>query len=364
MNPSNPIESSRFEELRNPFLADVVAGYLTEIRSYTRSAIVHVIEIPSRSREGLLCLDQVLNDEEKEQMPSPEDLRASIAPGRTFKAAQWLAFPITIFNSIDHVLIVDTTKTVSANFVDERTSIFAVRISALFELHFINQSVLGVRATPIVPDIMQVILHEIANSLRSIEARTENAARALRVGNSRNALSALDEKHEIVTQMIEDLRNMRDFSQPSFRFLSIPEVMERLDWYLRRKRFGNVSFDLETTDLPSVAIPGVVIPIVQSLFENAAQALEGARDGRIFLRFATRNNYRLCVTVSDNGPGILPHLQARVFEADFTTKGRLGTGLGLYLGRRLAESVGGRLELLHGGGGSTVFQLDLPAKET
>jgi len=52
----------------------------------------------------------------------------------------------------------------------------------------------------------------------------------------------------------------------------------------------------------------------------------------------------LVVEVTDEGPGVPAELGARIFER--SVSGRRSTGLGLAVARELAESEGGRLELV------------------
>ncbi|MFO0832209.1 MAG: PAS domain S-box protein [Phycisphaerales bacterium] len=68
--------------------------------------------------------------------------------------------------------------------------------------------------------------------------------------------------------------------------------------------------------------------------------------------------------VSDNGLGMTEEVQRQAFDIFFTTKARgLGTGLGLFMVRRIAERAGGRAEIeTHAGKGTTVT-LVLPAGE-
>ncbi len=51
------------------------------------------------------------------------------------------------------------------------------------------------------------------------------------------------------------------------------------------------------------------------------------------------------VTISDSGPGVPESLQAKLFKPFFTTKGELGTGLGLWVSRGIVEKHGGKIEL-------------------
>jgi signal transduction histidine kinase len=90
--------------------------------------------------------------------------------------------------------------------------------------------------------------------------------------------------------------------------------------------------------LPARVSPGGVAQALDVLLDNAlehgagATVLEaGVRDGR----------YRLAVT--DEGPGVPPALEARVFEREVSTAG--STGIGLPLARALVEADGGRLVL-------------------
>jgi signal transduction histidine kinase len=70
------------------------------------------------------------------------------------------------------------------------------------------------------------------------------------------------------------------------------------------------------------------------------------------------------VSVIDNGPGIPPHEQSRIF-AQFTRiegSGASGTGLGLSISRTLARRLGGDLTLASEPGKGSVFSLTLPLR--
>src|SRR5205085_6736089 len=108
--------------------------------------------------------------------------------------------------------------------------------------------------------------------------------------------------------------------------------------------------------------PDKVRQILVNLAGNAVKFTErGAvrvtvrRDGDDALRF----------DVADTGPGIAAEDLGRLFQA-FTqlhtglTRRYGGTGLGLYICRRLAELLGGRVEVRSTVGEGSVFSLVIP----
>jgi signal transduction histidine kinase len=70
--------------------------------------------------------------------------------------------------------------------------------------------------------------------------------------------------------------------------------------------------------------------------------------------------------VLDRGPGVPPHGRELLFSrfgrvpGSRMRAGRVGTGLGLYLGRGLAKAMGGDLDLESTGGEGSTFRLRLP----
>src|SRR5262249_51917315 len=74
-----------------------------------------------------------------------------------------------------------------------------------------------------------------------------------------------------------------------------------------------------------------------NLVENALQA--GARTVTVRAERATSPR-RARIIVDDDGPGVAPDLQMRIFEPYFTTKEH-GTGLGLAIVRKIALEHGG-----------------------
>ena len=96
--------------------------------------------------------------------------------------------------------------------------------------------------------------------------------------------------------------------------------------------------------------------IVQNLFINAAQAMQGQGAVRVSLEPL---NGKCRVTSSDTGPGIPHEVRERMFRPFFTTKAR-GTGLGLSTAKRLVEAHAGSIGVDCPPGGGTTVEVRLP----
>jgi signal transduction histidine kinase len=66
----------------------------------------------------------------------------------------------------------------------------------------------------------------------------------------------------------------------------------------------------------------------------------------------------VAVEFADTGGGIRPEDLDRIFEPFFTTK-ETGTGLGLSIARRIAEELGGRIEVENRPGEGATFRVVL-----
>jgi signal transduction histidine kinase len=90
----------------------------------------------------------------------------------------------------------------------------------------------------------------------------------------------------------------------------------------------------------------IVNTILQNLVENAIKYSHPERDS--FVRVSIRQNYdRITIEVQDNGIGIPPDYQAKIFDMFFRANDRVdGTGLGLYILKRAVERLHGHVSFV------------------
>jgi signal transduction histidine kinase len=175
-------------------------------------------------------------------------------------------------------------------------------------------------------------------------------------------LGELEEATARIADLVGALRAYSYLDQGPRQTVAINEGIEStralLEHKLRERRVEVVrDFDAA---LPGVEASGPELnQLWMNLIDNAADAL--APGGRITLRTRGRGE-RVSVEVADDGPGIPEDLQARVFDAFFTTKpvGE-GAGLGLDIAQRIVVRHHGEVRL-RSRPGDTCFEVLLPVR--
>jgi len=107
---------------------------------------------------------------------------------------------------------------------------------------------------------------------------------------------------------------------------------------------------------------GQISQVMINLLVNAVQTLENSlqKNPRIILRTSQKDNWAV-FEIEDNGPGISPLHQARIFEPFFSTKSPgKGTGLGLAICRDIIARHGGEIQVESRLGEGSTFRVRLP----
>ena len=114
---------------------------------------------------------------------------------------------------------------------------------------------------------------------------------------------------------------------------TIKELITRIQILMKEQLMQfNCELNLENTSDESITIKGEISALVQvlnNLINNAIEAYS-KKPGTINLRISdTQSN--IIIEVEDFAGGIPPHIKDKLFKQMITTKGKDGTGLGLYM---------------------------------
>ncbi len=192
------------------------------------------------------------------------------------------------------------------------------------------------------------IAHEINNPLESmtnllflVRLESENNPRALEF------LSIAEAELERISSITrQTLQFYRDPSMPTE--IDVREILDEVLRLFRTRILGKrIQASLQSEpSLNFQAIKGEIRQVLINLVNNAIDAVEPR--GLIEIEASTIEHAGgpgVQILVHDNGSGITPEQAGRLFTPFFSTKGSLGTGLGLWVSKGILEKHGGRLHL-------------------
>ena len=212
------------------------------------------------------------------------------------------------------------------------------------------------------------IAHEINNPLEAVtnfiflamgvEGLPEVAGQHLQMADRELARAA-----QITRQMLSFYRG-----SSKTRWVRVADLVhDVVNMYNRKLRSRNLtsSISIDPT-LEVYANEGELRQVLLNLTANAADA--SSPGGRLWFRARRTSNWKgtgegLRITVADNGSGMPPEVQRRIFVPFFTTKAGTGTGIGLWVTKCLVEQQGGYVHFRSSQGKKqgTVMSLFLPS---
>jgi len=212
------------------------------------------------------------------------------------------------------------------------------------------------------------IAHEINNFLAILSGNLELMPLLMKKGDRAKIDQKLDVMKGAVDRITRFTDGLLDSHEDEVRFeiTDINQLVETVVAFLKpQNRFDVI--DIQTnlsTDIPLVELDsGQIQQLLVNLLHNASEALQGKTgEKRIIIRTglqADADSRRITVTVHDNGPGVEPGRENKLFAKRFTTK-RRGQGIGLTTCKRIVDTHGGTISYSYDEG--AVFHIELPAK--
>ncbi|MDE2437149.1 MAG: HAMP domain-containing histidine kinase [Sphingomonadales bacterium] len=215
-------------------------------------------------------------------------------------------------------------------------------------------------------DIAPVLRQPIARIIANAETIRTRMAGPLAEEYSQYAADIAAAGQHLLS-LVEDLADLEvveaeDFNTAPDR-IDLADVGRRAAGILAvRAQERGISIDAPRLGehLPAIAEFRRVLQILLNLVGNAIRYAPDK--SQVWIRLEPAGS-RARVIVADQGPGLSEDQQARVFEK-FERLGRSdesGSGLGLYISRRLARAMGGELTVESAPGQGARFTLDVPA---
>ena len=222
-------------------------------------------------------------------------------------------------------------------------------------------------------DLVRVLTHEIMNSVTPVSSLARTAvdlvddARARLVGQPevseelkdvRDAVDTVARRSDGLMNFVSNYRQLTRPPQPEKSRFALSDLFADV------QRIALQDWDKETTlntliepdGLDLFADQQLVEHILINLLQNAYQATRDQHPAHIELVSRLNKRGRIIIEVADNGPGIPPENESRIFVPFYTTR-KEGSGIGLALSRQIMIAHGGQLSLIDKDAAGARFRL-------
>ena len=219
---------------------------------------------------------------------------------------------------------------------------------------------------------LAVLAHELRNPLAVLSSGLNILERAPEGKSADRVRQSMRQNMVHVSRLVDDLLDINRIEHGKISLQSqTVELQQLLPTALDLNRLGiaegNHQLIVDVPDAPILleADPARLIQIISNIVGNAARYT--TRGGEIRVDVSREDGFAVII-ISDNGIGIAPEKQARIFDMFEQSNSGLGTvgdglGIGLALVKQLVELHGGTIGLRKSlpGEGST-FEVRLPVK--
>ncbi len=212
-------------------------------------------------------------------------------------------------------------------------------------------------------EMAKQVAHEIKNPLTPMKLSTQHLLMSLQTKDTKNK-----EKLQAYTQrMIDQIDVLSSIASEFSDFASMPSMQ------LDSENLSLILKDIIRLNTPLLSHIDVqenihlannikcdknqMIRVFQNLLKNAIEALSETANAQLILRLEKQKN-QAYFSITDNGIGIPPDIQTKIFTPNFTTKSK-GKGLGLAMCKKIIDAHKGEIGF-QSEKNKTVFYFTLP----
>lgn len=218
--------------------------------------------------------------------------------------------------------------------------------------------------------LIRVLTHEIMNSITPIGSLADTAQALLKepdpseehcreLEDVREALDTIARRSDNLLEFVHAYRNLTRIPRPAFQTINVRQLLERVQQLLagelEQNRTG-LEIEVNPATLSLTADPALVEQVIINLIVNAIHALREMEERRITVHAGMDGRGRVCIHVTDNGPGIDAEALDKIFIPFFSTK-KEGSGIGLSLSRQIMRTHKGSITVVSEPGIATTFML-------
>lgn len=215
-----------------------------------------------------------------------------------------------------------------------------------------------------------ITAHSIKNILNGLQGGAYVVQSGLRRGDqvlAGKGWEMVKEGVDLVGEFVKDILLISKQRIPAYEDVMANDLGSQV-WNLFEKRFSDMGIEFvlekDTESHEPVSMdPKGIHTVLTNIVANALDACledKTKHRHRVVMRVRDQGPDGVLYEVQDDGGGVAPEVQEKLFKEMVSTKGSRGTGLGLLVTRKIVEEHLGTLSLESQQGSGTIVRVSLP----
>ncbi len=215
-------------------------------------------------------------------------------------------------------------------------------------------------------EMAKQVAHEIKNPLTPLKLGVQLLERSWREKDPnfdekfKRFSQSFIEQIDSLSHIASEFSNFAKMPDTKLEDVSVMEVLATVVDVFQNNTGVNILLNSHADD--TFVVKGDRDQLLRSfnnLIKNSIEASASKRRCRITITVSRGTDQSITVTLQDNGEGISPEIQEKLFQPNFTTRSS-GTGLGLAFVKQAIEGMGGTIHYHTIIGKGTTFYLTIP----
>ena len=219
-------------------------------------------------------------------------------------------------------------------------------------------------------EMISMIAHQWRQPLSSVTLNISNFQVKRLLGQdveSKDIDKILENINETVVYLSDTINDFQTYFHPKKETscVKITEVVDKaLNFTLPRIREHQITLDFKKYDFAEIhTYVNELIQVLLNILNNAVDQLVSKRVQKPHIMINMfEDKANITIAVKDNAGGIKEELLESIFEPYFSTKGKNGMGLGLYMSQMIMQKQFGTGIEVSSNDGETVFRVIVPKK--
>jgi signal transduction histidine kinase len=202
-------------------------------------------------------------------------------------------------------------------------------------------------------EFINIAAHELRTPIQPILGLSEVLQSKINDSEQRELLKIVSRNAKRLQRLTEDILDVTRIESQSLglekeKFILDDLVLIIVEEYKKQIEHDNKSEiklvynPIEDNDIIVYADRFRITQVISNLIDNAIKFTEEKRGGTVSVNIKKKNDRWVIVSVKDTGIGIDSEIMPRLFTK-FATKSFKGTGLGLFISKKIIEAHGGKI---------------------